>query len=536
MRKILFIWLIIITEIGWSQERTDLLLDSLLISNSSTEKISLSHQIAEELKLIDGERAIYYIEYASQVAENSGSASQIAKNAKRTADFYYSLDILDASLNWYLKAYAFYSKQAASLDLLETENSLAIIYARLKDEEKAMEYFRNIHRNAIIMEDTLSIVKSLNNIATTYLRKNEIDSSLYYYQSGLNLIKDTRFLDLKAFIYTNLGRNHHLKKQKDSSFYYFKAAQNLEENPKLSDNTKGWINFALADMYFKENQMDSTIYYTNKSMPYYKNTFSFDNLDATKLLYQSYIKSENYKEASDYFQLYDSIRDSLNITEKLTNVERVKLEQFYREKEALKTFRENQQKSKLYIIGLSIALAFLILLIIFARNKNKLTKSRLKNELMLAKEKELNANIELKNQALAAKAMLEIQTNKIISEVSYELKQVQRKIQNKENKRVLEQINFKLNNKNNKKIWEEFMMSFEKVHTSFFDNLIAKHPGLSLREKRLCALLKLNLTTKEIAQLTGQSEKSIENSRTRLRKKLEMTHIKMDITTYLERF
>src|SRR5699024_4829707 len=144
--------------------------------------------------------------------------------------------------------------------------------------------------------------------------------------------------------------------------------------------------------------------------------------------------------------------------------------------------------------------------------------------------------IELKNQALTAKALLEIQTNKIISEVLNEIKQIQRKTQSKENKQALELISFKLKNKNNKKIWEEFLLRFEKVHSSFFTNLNAKHSGLSIREKRLCALLKLNLTTKEIAQLTGLSEKSIENSRTRLRKKLDITHIKIDITTYLNKF
>jgi DNA-binding CsgD family transcriptional regulator len=79
-------------------------------------------------------------------------------------------------------------------------------------------------------------------------------------------------------------------------------------------------------------------------------------------------------------------------------------------------------------------------------------------------------------------------------------------------------------------------MRFEQVHESFYKNLLAKHPDLTTREKRLAALLKLNLTSKEIAQITGQTSKSVENARTRLRKKLEITNSQTDLSAYLTNF
>jgi len=84
------------------------------------------------------------------------------------------------------------------------------------------------------------------------------------------------------------------------------------------------------------------------------------------------------------------------------------------------------------------------------------------------------------------------------------------------------------------KIWEEFEMRFHNVHNDFYDKLNAVFPGLSINEKRLCSFLRLNMTTKEISSITGQTPKSIEMARTRLRKKLNLTNSETSLTDFLE--
>jgi DNA-binding NarL/FixJ family response regulator len=81
--------------------------------------------------------------------------------------------------------------------------------------------------------------------------------------------------------------------------------------------------------------------------------------------------------------------------------------------------------------------------------------------------------------------------------------------------------------------WEEFEYRFSNVHESFYEKLNKFHPDLSTLDKRICALLKLNLSTKEIANLTKTSIKSVENTRTRLRKKLGLTHTDKNLSSYL---
>ncbi len=68
--------------------------------------------------------------------------------------------------------------------------------------------------------------------------------------------------------------------------------------------------------------------------------------------------------------------------------------------------------------------------------------------------------------------------------------------------------------------WEEFDRHFHDAHPDFTKNLLQRFPDLTPMEAKVCTLLKVGLTSKEIAHILVLSERSIENHRYRLRKKL----------------
>jgi DNA-binding CsgD family transcriptional regulator len=72
------------------------------------------------------------------------------------------------------------------------------------------------------------------------------------------------------------------------------------------------------------------------------------------------------------------------------------------------------------------------------------------------------------------------------------------------------------------KDWEQFAVHFDKVHSDFLQILKAAYPVLSSHELKLCAYLRMNLSSKEIAQLENISVRGVEISRYRLRKKLKI--------------
>ena len=92
----------------------------------------------------------------------------------------------------------------------------------------------------------------------------------------------------------------------------------------------------------------------------------------------------------------------------------------------------------------------------------------------------------------------------------------------KDNKDLIQQIINEIRQNSSNKIWEEFEVRFKEVHTRFYHELYKGHPDLTPNEVKICAFLRLNMSTKEISAITHQSVKSINMARFRLRKKLEM--------------
>ena len=72
--------------------------------------------------------------------------------------------------------------------------------------------------------------------------------------------------------------------------------------------------------------------------------------------------------------------------------------------------------------------------------------------------------------------------------------------------------------------WNMVGLQLEKLYTWFMDRLLLKHPKLTAKDKKLCACLKLGLTSKEIAGLSNLTPQSVEIARVRLRKKLKLQH------------
>lgn len=69
-----------------------------------------------------------------------------------------------------------------------------------------------------------------------------------------------------------------------------------------------------------------------------------------------------------------------------------------------------------------------------------------------------------------------------------------------------------------------FKEAFDNADKDFLKKIKAAHPSLTPSDLKLCAYLRLNLTSKEIAPMLNISIRSVEIKRYRLRKKLNLLH------------
>ena len=71
-----------------------------------------------------------------------------------------------------------------------------------------------------------------------------------------------------------------------------------------------------------------------------------------------------------------------------------------------------------------------------------------------------------------------------------------------------------------KKMWDMFSAQFEMTNSKFLDLLSTRHPDLTKSEKRICAFMLINLSTKEIAELLDRSPRTVDVTKYNIRKKL----------------
>ncbi len=180
-----------------------------------------------------------------------------------------------------------------------------------------------------------------------------------------------------------------------------------------------------------------------------------------------------------------------------------------------------------YQMGVFIELVLFTIAINFMYNKERIDKVKalLQNSILeaekLKKEKEaqtLKEEIDLKNRNLAAKTMIISEKEVLISHVINNLVELSGRtpVQGNNVTELIKSLKLSLH-KNN---WSELETYFNKIHPRFYTSLKRYYPNLTVNERKLCAFLKLNLSTKEIVAITGKNQNTIDVARSRLRKKM----------------
>ncbi len=179
----------------------------------------------------------------------------------------------------------------------------------------------------------------------------------------------------------------------------------------------------------------------------------------------------------------------------------------------------------LYLAGACL-IFYLVWTLILRRYRNlHLQKIRTRETLHLRR---LNAKlldeIEKKDAELLTQTSFIIQKNELI----LKLKEMVDEFCTRNSQRALlplyQKINTLLaNHLDTEGDWKMFLIKFEQKHKNFFKTLKSQHPQLTNNDLRLCACLKLNMETKDIASLMSLSIRAVENNRYRLRKKLNLS-------------
>jgi DNA-binding CsgD family transcriptional regulator len=146
-------------------------------------------------------------------------------------------------------------------------------------------------------------------------------------------------------------------------------------------------------------------------------------------------------------------------------------------------------------------------------------------EIIRLKNIKLEAEVEHNNAVLASNTMNLLQKRELLNKIKDEILKVQEEVEpdrrTKNIRRIIKIINEQLDTIDD---WEQFSEYFDKSNNDFLRKLKENYPTLTAADLKLCAYLRLNLSTKAIADLLNLSIRGVESSRYRLRKKLSLSN------------
>lgn len=386
-----------------------------------------------------------------------------------------------------------------------------------------------IHQKAIkILKKSLSSMPSENrneleaacitNLGNYYFKLDN-DSSIVFYRQALQLVNNSDNFLLKSHIYRSMGSFYLLNDSPDSSLYYLEKAYLLSK--KINDapnNLFTHFNYYLVRLLDKN---DSSAIQKLDSIMHKAETLGLDDytfkVNSTIALY--YKENKNFEKA---FQRLQEAHEGYAISTKEKNKVRVKGHELkllsetkkwktrLKEKEIELVKKETQNKWLIAILILLVLTSVSFLLFIRQKSKN----------LSLKKQKQtLSSTVGEQNKVLLENAVKLGEKEETIKFATKQLEKVRDDASQKTAKSIQSLI-IELRRNINLNLWVEFEQRFTKIHPDFYTNLQNDFPNLTQNDKRLAAFVRLNLSNKEISELTKQSINSIEVAKSRLKKKV----------------
>ncbi|MFT3934507.1 MAG: triple tyrosine motif-containing protein [Chitinophagaceae bacterium] len=167
------------------------------------------------------------------------------------------------------------------------------------------------------------------------------------------------------------------------------------------------------------------------------------------------------------------------------------------------------------------------------RDLHQLELEKNEKEIVKLRNEKLEAEIQHKNKEMASATMHLVKKGELITRLKDELSHLTKTTDDEKSLEAVKKMVKTLGEDDKTDAdWEHFTIHFDKAHNDFFVALKEKHNNLTANELKLCAYLRMNLSTKEMAQLMNISVRGVEISRYRLRKKLQIP-TETNLFTYL---
>ncbi|EAY26546.1 tetratricopeptide repeat protein [Microscilla marina] len=522
-------------------------------------KVNILNQLAQLHLKHAPDTTFKYARQALQLSQTLDYPQAQAASRYYLGKVFYSYGSFNQAIGQYMQALPLYRTQPKGQAQVYNALGQTHYYANqtaaaLKCHQQALQWYKKL-------ADPKGEAVSLGYLGHIYEKKANYVQALDYQQRALKIYEALDDKTGLSQIYDHLGSIYEDQHQYEQAHHYFSKA--LALNQKLNNQLDMILNYNdLGDVYRKQGNYTQALKFTQAAYDLAKKLHhKYQQRSALRDLAKTHKHLNNYQKAHELldrsYKLYTEIYDRTSARQ-LAHAQAL-YEASQKEKQ-IALLEKDKKIALIYrtLLGGGALILFLIAWVVFRQQKLKLRSNReiieqnqriyetrqalvntelhnaqlneqkLKTELenKLLKEQQLQSQLEAKSKELTSHALHVIQKNKMLEELKDKLRTLKQQHKKgeltdvgKQIQQVINRINYSFSQD---KDWKDFKKVFEEVHQDFFVKLQRQHPGLTPAETRLCALLKLNLSSKDISTIMGISTDSLRIARYRLRKKLQL--------------
>lgn len=428
----------------------------------------------------------YYLEADLLLKELDLSKLPLAaRQFKNMGHFFYYIKDYNQSIH-YLKLGLKYPSNNKR-EAIDIANTIALCYRMLNNDNQAKSYFDKAMVLATTAKDSVWVGIVAGNVGQLYRKNNQLDLALKQFQ--INLAYSERFDEKLDVLSANINI---------AEIYTQKKQWNLVE--KYLDDAK----YYLAPKPF----------------------FLKYHMDVARLRAAIAEGRNEYTQQVKYLKQYSLLKDSLDVRDNASRIEREKLlwekQQFEIRNDQI-TLEITQEKLKRkYLILLSVLLAVIIFLVYrWLKQKNKIAKVGFEKQqlLLLVDQEKIAQELVLAKEELSSFMANLKEKNKLITQMRNDFALLDAERDNGNEQLSLKMLleSHLMTDQN----WLRFRDVFTTVYPQFFDEVVHQNPTARESDLRMLALIKLDLNNREISNLLGITIDGVKKAKQRLKKKME---------------
>lgn len=512
-----------------------------------TSKVNLLVAISRIHEKSDLSLSLQYSQRALEIAEKTGNKKSVAYALFNLGNVSFSQGLFPIAVSYFEKYIELQHKFENVIPIAFAQINLGAINIKLNQFEQAEKYFLGAlesFRQAESADPSKSFDKEsihiYNNLGIIYQREKDVNKAIEYYNKGIELAEKTsEESEIYAMLFNNLS-SVLLDMNKTTE-----ALSPMEEALKIRLRNKDRAGEAssykmIARYHTILNNNQEAREYLNKAFSIAKEIGNNSlKAEICNDIFNNYQLLNQSDSALKYHILLKELNDIMSKDEALKELTRIELTAQFEQQDLIRQANQKRKELRYFIIGLVLFLSVVILTLLYFLLWGRMKRLKLekKNAQLVSKNLKLEKTtlgqeLEIRNKELTTNVMHQIQRNELVNEVVQKLQDFGKTLRKEDQHLILGFVSG-LKKTQNTAVWNEFEVRFQQVHNEYYDKLNLINPDLTPNDRRLCAFLRLNMSTKEIASITGQSIRSIEVARTRLRRKLNLTNSDTGLVEFL---